>query len=75
MTVEFYHDALADTYEEQANKQGFTLGDHAEFAQKVGFGIVAAHIHGYITDSEYDKILRRFQTKIIMKNLKKKVSE
>lgn len=70
MTVEFYHGALVDTYEEQANKQGFTLGDYAEFAQKVGFGIVAAHIHGCITDSEYDKILRRFQTKIISKNLK-----
>lgn len=71
MTVEFYHSAFADTYEEQANKQGYTLGDKADFVQKVGFGIVAAHIHGCITDSEYDKILRRFQTKIISKNLKK----
>ena len=74
-SIVFHHGALADTYEEQANKQGVTLGDHAEFAQKVGFGIVPAHIHGCITDSEYDKILRRFQTKILLKNLKKKVSE
>jgi len=70
-SIVFHHGALTDTYEEQANKQGFTLGDHADFAQRVGFGIVAAHIHGCITDSEYDKILRRFQTKIISKNLKK----
>lgn len=74
MTVEFYHGAFSDTYEEQAKRQGYTLGDKADFVQKVGFGIVAAHIHGCITDSEYDKILRRFQTKIITKNLKK-VSE
>ena len=32
-SIVFYHGALVDTYEEQANKQGFTLGDHAEFAQ------------------------------------------
>ena len=74
-SIVFHHGALADTYEEQANKQGFTLGDHAEFAQRVGFGIVAAHIHGCITDSEYDKILRRFQTKILAKNLKKILNE
>lgn len=69
-TVEFYHGALADDYEKQANEQGLTLGKHAEFAQNVGFGLVAAHIHGCITDSEYDKILQRFQKKILVKNLK-----
>lgn len=68
--VGFHHGALSDTYEEQANAQGYTLGDHAEFAQNVGFGLVAAHIHGCITDSEYDKILQRFQKKILVKNLK-----
>lgn len=68
--VKFYHGALADSYEEQANAQGFTLGDYAEFVQNVAFGLVAAHIHGCITDSEYDKILQRFQKKILVKNLK-----
>ena len=70
MTVGFHHGTLADSYEEQANKQGFTFGDKAEWIQKVGFGLVCAHIHGCITDSEYDKILRRFQTKILLKNIK-----
>ena len=69
------HNGMWTIQDKQANKQGGTRGEHAEFAQKVGFGIVAAHIHGGITDSEYDKILRRFQTKILLKNLKKKVSE
>jgi hypothetical protein len=71
MIVEFHHGALSDTYEEQANKQGLTFGDYAKFVQDVGFGLVAAHIHGVITDSEFDKILQRFQKKILLKHLKK----
>lgn len=71
MTVEFHHGALADSYEEQANKQGLTFGDMAEYVDKVGFGLVAAHMEGCITDKEYDKILQRFQKKILIKNLKK----
>ena len=70
MTVEFHHGALADTYEEQARAQGFTFGKKAEWVQEVGFGLVCAHIHGCITDGEYDKILRRFQQKILLENLK-----
>ena len=70
MTVEFHHGALADSYEEQARAQGFTFGDNAEFVGNVGFGLVAAHIHGCITDAEYDKILQRFQKKILVKYLK-----
>ena len=68
--VSFYHGALGDPYEDQARAQGFTLGNKAEFVQKVGFGLIAAHIHGVVTDKEYDKILQRFQKKMITKNLK-----
>ena len=66
MTIEIHHGALADSYEKQVNKQGFTYGDKKKFVQDVGFGIVAAYIHGCITDSEYDKILQRFQKKILL---------
>ncbi len=68
--VGFYHGAFHDTYEQQANEQGFTFGEDAEFVQAVGFGIIAAYIHGCITDSEYDKIIQRFQKKILVKKLK-----
>ena len=71
MKIEFYHGALSESYEEQANKQGFTFGDKAEWIQKVGFGLICAHIHGCITDTEYNKILNRFQQKVLIKNLKK----
>ena len=70
MTVGFYHGALADSYEKQANDQGFTFGKDAEWVQKVGFGLVCAHVHGCITDAEYDKILQRFQQKVLTKKLK-----
>lgn len=68
--VGFHHGVLADSYEEQANEQGYTFGDNADWVQKVGFGLVAAYIHGCITDAEYNKILGRFQTKILVKNIK-----
>ena len=69
--VEFHHGALSDDYEKQANEQGFTFGENAEWVNKVGFGLVCAYIHGCITDSEYDRILQRFQKKILIKKLKK----
>lgn len=68
--IGFHHGALADSYEKQANDQGYTFGAKADFVEKIGFGLVAAYIHGCITDTEYDKILRRFQTKILVKNIK-----
>lgn len=71
VTVGFHHGALCDSYEKQANDQGFTFGDDAEWVQKVGFGLVCAHIHGCITDSEYDRILQKFQKKILVKRLKR----
>lgn len=54
MMVEFHHGALCDDYEKQANAQGFTFGDDKEWVQNVGYGLVCAHIHGCITDGEYD---------------------
>lgn len=73
--VGFYHGALADTYEEQANEQGYTFGEQAEWVQKVAFGIICGHIHGIITDSEYDRIMQKFQKKILLKYIKRLESE
>lgn len=70
-TVGFRHGALCDSYEKQANEQGFTFGDDAEWVQNVGYGLVCAYIHGCITENEYDKIIQRFQRKILLKSLKR----
>ena len=72
MTVGFHHGALADTYEEQANTQGFTFGDNAKWIEEVGKGLTCLWIHGCMTDSEYNRILQKFQKKILIKNLKPK---
>lgn len=70
-TVKFQYGAMSDTLEKQAKSQGYTLGSHAKFAEKIKFGLVASHIHGVLTDSEYKKALDRFHNKIVLKNLKK----
>lgn len=75
MNIVFHHGALSDSYEEQANLQGFTFGDSKDFVENVGFGIVAAYVNGCITEAEYDKILKRFQKKILIANLKRKEGE
>lgn len=66
MMIEIHHGAMAEPYEEQVNKYGLTYGEHKKFVEDIGFGIVAAYIHGCITYSEYDKILQRFQKKILL---------
>lgn len=63
--IKIRHGALCKTYEEQVNEQGFTYEDKAEFVEKIGFGLVCAYIHGVITSCEYDRILRRFNEKIL----------
>lgn len=68
--IEFHHGGLSDTYEKQANAQGYTFGDKAKWVEKIGFGLVCAYIHGCISESEYDRILRRFQKKILAKLIK-----
>lgn len=68
--IGFHHGVLADTYEKQANEQGYTFGVNANFVQKIGNGLVLAYVHGCITHAEYDRILQRFQTKILVKNIK-----
>ena len=66
----FHHGGLADKYEKQAREQGYTFGKEARWIQKMGDGILMAYVHGCMTDGEHSKILKRFQSKILMKHLK-----
>lgn len=69
MEVGFYHGALSPEYEEQANKQGFTLEEETEKFKKVKFAYNMLRIHGYITDSQADKIVQKIH-KDLVENLK-----
>lgn len=69
MEVGFYHGILPKSYEEQANEQGFTLGDKKDKFEEIRKSYNILHFCGYITDSQADKILRKIQ-KDLVKNLK-----
>lgn len=64
-TVEFHYGVFADPYEQQANAQGFTLGNDRERLEKLGFSLVYAHIHDCLTDSQYDMALKKLQKQIV----------
>ena len=50
--------ALCDI-EEQCNEVGYTLGDKKELIDKLHFGLNICHIHGILSDREYDMALKR----------------
>lgn len=70
MEITFGHGVFADPYEKQANRFGYTFGDSAKNIQKAAYGLSYAHIHGAITDGEYEKIIRRFNDKVLLEKLK-----
>ena len=69
MEVGFRHGALSDSYEKQANEQGFTLGDKAELFDEIAFSYNLLRIHGYLTDSQADMVCNKIQKQLV-KNLK-----
>ena len=67
--VGFHHGAFADSYEKQANEQGFTLGHNAKLFDKIGYSYNLLRIHGYLTDSQADSVCQKIQKKLVA-NLK-----
>ncbi len=64
MYVGFNHGAICDSYEKQANEQGFTLGEDRELLEKLGSSIVFCRILGLLTDSQYDSALKKLQKRL-----------
>ena len=75
MEVGFRHGAMCDSYEKQANKQGFTLGEKAELFEKIGFSYNLLRIHGYLTDSQADIVCKKIQKNLVKSLSKIKKSE
>lgn len=69
-TIEFHHGALSDPYEEQANRQGYTLGDDRERLEELGESLTYCWIQDVLTDSQYDAALKKLQ-KQLMKAVKR----
>ena len=70
MEIGFYHEALCDSYEQQANEQGFTLGDKADLFDKIGYAYNLLRIQGYLTDSQADIVCKKIQ-KNLVKSIKR----
>lgn len=68
-SIVFSHGALADSYEKQANEQGYTLGEKAELFDKIAFSYNVLRIHGYFTDKQADSICKKIQKRLVS-NLK-----
>lgn len=75
--IGFYHSAFADSYEKQANEQGYTLGEKAEEFDKIAFAYNMLRIHGYFTDKQEESICRKIQKQLVasLKPLSRKPEE
>lgn len=65
MQINLNYGALSAPLEEQANEQGFTLGEKAELFEKMAYGLVLNMIHGTLTHSQYEKAIQRLHNKVI----------
>lgn len=70
LKIGFSHGTLCDSYEKQANKQGFTLGDRSELFDKIGFSYNLLRVRGYLTDNQADMVLKKIQNDLV-KSLKR----
>lgn len=52
MNIRFIHGLLSDSFEKQANDQGFTLGDKAELFEKIRYSYNMLLAQGYLTDNQ-----------------------
>ncbi len=63
--IGFHHGALCPSYEEQANEQGFTLGDKAKLFDKIAYSYNLLWIHGFLTDNQADNVCKKIQKKLV----------
>ena len=63
-SVRFTYGCFADGLEKQANKQGFTLGDKAEFLEKLNKAFLLCKIH-LCTDGQADAMNKKLHKKVV----------
>ena len=63
--ITFCFGALSAPLEQQANAQGFTLGDKAELLQDLNRSMIMCWIHGLCTDSQHTAMMNKLHKKII----------
>lgn len=75
--IGFHHSAFADSYEKQANEQGYTLGEEAEVFDKIAFAYNLLRIHGYFSEKQEESICKKIHKRLVssLKPLSKKQGE
>ena len=63
--IGFYHGVLCDSYEKQANGQGYTLGEKSEEFDKIAFAYNMLRIHGYFTEKQEESICKKIQKRLV----------
>lgn len=62
--------ALATAFEEQLNKQGYTLGDKAKRYQDIYKSVLNVYFFGLFTRGEFEKINQKFVKSIVKEAIK-----
>jgi len=60
----FEFGAMSDPLEAQANRYGYTLGKDANRLDKIKNARAMLFLHGILTDSENEKIIKRISSKV-----------
>lgn len=64
MNIKLDFGAMSDSLEEQANRNGYTLGKDANRLEKIKNARAMLFLHGMLTDSENGKIIKRISSKV-----------
>ena len=64
MEIGFSYGVFSDTLEIQANKQGFTLGDKADFLEELRHSVSLCKFH-LATDLQAEQMIKKLQKKVV----------
>lgn len=65
MNIGLTYGAFFPKLEEQANKQGYTLGDKADHFQHLRECVISLGMAGILTNYQADKCLQRLHKKVV----------
>ena len=64
MDIQFEYGCMGESLEEQANKQGLTLGDKSEFLEKLKKSLIMCGFH-VLTQSESGRAFKKLHKKVM----------
>lgn len=65
MPIQFHHAGWNESYEEQANKQGMTLGNKAMYFEKARHAYNFLEMNGFLTKSQAEDLRNNIERSLI----------